>query len=514
MNASMNPSDEFFRETTLRICGSLEISTAIGDVFTYFKHHFPIIGLSLTIRDQELGALRRIALATDHQEEYPVEIQPMGENLWAKVQQMAATLREPFIITTDQDPVIRQLALLFKLRNKRDLVLPLWMDGSLQGALNLRGEQEGCFSQHHLDMVRDITRPFTIALANAIAHDKIRRYSELLLKDNQRLTKKLGHHGEETIVGGEGGLRNVMQLVGQVAPLANTVLLLGETGTGKELIAGAIHASSTYKAGPFVKVNCGAIPEHLIDSELFGHEKGAFTGAIATKQGRFEQAIGGTIFLDEIGELPLQAQIRLLRVLQNREIDRVGGNHPVPVDIRVIAATHRNLENMVQEQSFREDLWFRLNVFPIIIPPLRQRREDIPALIRHFISSKAREIGITKLPILMPGALARMQSYHWPGNVRELENMVERELILHRDGCLPFEHLPPTASAQASSSPHETPQETLDTIMSRYIIQVLQHCDGRISGTGGAAEILGLHPNTLRARMKKLGIRFGRQPLG
>jgi len=505
--------DEFFRETTLRICGSLNIATAIADVFDYFKLHFPIIGLSLTIRDQELGALRRIALATDNQEEYPEEILPISTTLWTEIQEMAATMHEPMIISPDHNELIRKLSPIFKLKNKSDLILPLWMDGTLQGALNFRGIKEGCFNAHHLQLVSTITQPFTIALANAIAHDKIRRYRDLLIADNQFLSRELNQRSGDDIVGKDGGLANVIQMARQVAPLNNTVLLLGETGTGKELIANAIHFSSTYKDGPFIKVNCGAIPEHLIDSELFGHEKGAFTGAINDKRGRFERANGGTIFLDEIGELPPQAQIRLLRVLQNREIDRVGGHKPVPLEIRVIAATHRNLESMVRENTFREDLWFRLNVFPIIIPPLRQRREDIPALAMHFISRKAREIGIKDLPTIVPGALERMQRYSWPGNVRELENLVERELILHRDGSLYFDSLPfeqVGGTVQRTKSP-DPPLETLDAVMTNHIIRVLRHCKGRINGSGGTAEILGMHPNTLRARMKKLGIGYGRQ---
>ena len=506
-------NDDFFRETTLRICGTLNITTAIAEVFDYFKHHFPIIGLSLSIRDQELGALRRIALATDNQAEYPEEIIPISSQLWAEIQEMATTMVEPLIISPDHSELIRKLSPLFKLKNKSDLILPLWMDGTLQGALNLRGNREGCFNRHHIDLVADITQPFTIALANAIAHDKIRRYRDLLIEDNQFLSRELSQRSSDEIIGREGGLANVIQMVHQVAPLNNTVLLLGETGTGKELIANAIHFSSPYKKGPFIKVNCGAIPEHLIDSELFGHEKGAFTGATSTKRGRFERADGGTIFLDEIGELPPQAQIRLLRVLQNREIDRVGGHKPVPVDIRVIAATHRNLESMVRENTFREDLWFRLNVFPIIIPPLRQRREDIPSLTMHFISRKSREIGIKKLPTIVPGALERMQRYGWPGNVRELQNLVERELILHRDGSLSFDSLPydPGTKPVAGPSHLRTPLIQLDEVVTAHIVRVLHHCKGKINGSGGAAEILGIHPNTLRARMNKLGIRYGRR---
>ena len=218
-------------------------------------------------------------------------------------------------------------------------------------------------------------------------------------------------------------------MVRLVASLNSPVLLLGETGVGKEVIANAIHYSSPRKDGPFIKVNCGAIPDTLIDSELFGHEEGAFTGATTKKRGRFERAHKGTILLDEIGELPPPAQIRLLRVIQNKEVERVGGTKPIPVDIRVIAATHRNLKEMVSKNEFREDLWFRLNVFPITIPPLRERKEDIHALVQHFAERKSKELKFHTVPTLATGAIDRLKSYHWPGNVRELENVVERALI-------------------------------------------------------------------------------------
>jgi transcriptional regulator with GAF, ATPase, and Fis domain len=306
-----------------------------------------------------------------------------------------------------------------------------------------------------------------------------------------------------------------MEMVRQVASLGNSVLLLGETGTGKEVIANAIHAGSPRRDKPFIKVNCGAIPENLIDSELFGHERGAFTGAVAEKRGRFERANGGTIFLDEVGELPLPAQTRLLRVLQEREIERVGGTKPIPVNIRVIAATHRNLQNMVDDRLFREDLWFRLNIFPIMLPPLRQRREDIPALTRSFVARKSVGMAIHEPPAIAPGALQRLVAYDWPGNVRELENLVERELILHRGGQLLFNSIPVAGekgnrSAAVSGTEAEPPMK-LDEVMALHIGKVLTLANGRINGPGGAAELLGLEPNTLRARMNKLGISYRRR---
>jgi transcriptional regulator with GAF, ATPase, and Fis domain len=293
------------------------------------------------------------------------------------------------------------------------------------------------------------------------------------------------------------------------------VFLLGEPGTGKEIMANAIHYSSPRKDGPFIKVNCGAIPESLIDSELFGHEKGAFTGAIGQKRGRFERADKGTIFLDEIGELPPQAQVRLLRVLQTKEIERLGGTSSIRVDIRVISATNRNLQEMVASGRFREDLWFRLNVFPIMIPPLRQRREDIPALVHHFIDRKSKELKLAERPVLAPGAIERLMAYDWPGNVRELENLIERALIQSRGGMLSFETLSaPQVPVRREVAPEvwsDLALLSLDKINAQHIREALEMAGGKINGPGGAAQILGLHPNTLRGRMNKLGIPYGRK---
>jgi transcriptional regulator with GAF, ATPase, and Fis domain len=269
---------------------------------------------------------------------------------------------------------------------------------------------------------------------------------------------------------------------------------------------------SPRKDGPFIKVNSGAIPETLLDSELFGHEKGAFTGALTQKRGRFERAHQGTIFLDEIGELPLQAQVRMLRVIQEKVIERVGGTKTIPVDIRIIAATHRNLEEMVGLEQFRKDLWFRLNVFPIEIPPLRDRKGDIPSLVRYFMDRKSKELKLHPQPKLAPGAIERLMDYHWPGNVRELENMVERALILNRTGPLSFDRLILTYQEEepAALAHREDGSLILDEVISRHIRSVLKMTKGKVHGPRGAAEVMGLNPSTLRNRMNKLGIFYGR----
>jgi len=299
--------------------------------------------------------------------------------------------------------------------------------------------------------------------------------------------------------------------VHQVAGLDSPVLLLGETGVGKELVAGAIHGLSPRRRGPFIKVNCGAIAGPLMDSELFGHEKGAFTGAVASQRGRFERAHGGTIFLDEIGELSLDAQVRLLRVLQEKEIERVGGSETIKLDIRVLAATHRHLEQLMAEGRLREDLYFRLKVFPVAIPPLRQRKEDIPALVQHFVAKKALEMKLGAIPRLAPGAIDRLLAYPWPGNIRELENAVERALILNHDAPLTFSEI--DLSPICTDLPAQAVLQDLaplDAVVAAHIRRALSVARGRVHGDQGAAKLLGLHPSTLRHRMRRLGIAFGR----
>jgi transcriptional regulator with GAF, ATPase, and Fis domain len=309
-------------------------------------------------------------------------------------------------------------------------------------------------------------------------------------------------------------LKEVLDQVDQVAPTNSSVLVTGESGTGKEAIARAIHDLSARRDRPLIKVNCGAITPTLIESELFGHEKGAFTGAARQRQGHFELADGGTIFLDEVGELPLDAQVKLLRVLQEHEISRLGSETSISVDVRVIAATNRDLVEMVEEGTFRMDLFYRLNVFPLTIPPLRERREDIPLLVAKFLSDQARAQGRSFSRVSEDG-MRLLLSYHWPGNIRELQNVIERAAILARDQVVP---IAPHLVDSGINSPSEPRDSTLDEPPStdnlvslaenetRHIRRVLQRTGWTIGGKGGAAEILDLPASTLRSRMKKLGI--------
>ena len=314
----------------------------------------------------------------------------------------------------------------------------------------------------------------------------------------------------EAIVGADSGLRDVMRQVIQVAPTGAPVLILGETGAGKEVVARAIHDRSTQVHGPILRVNCGAIPSELVDSELFGHERGSFTGASGQRSGWFERADGGTLFLDEIAELPLAAQVRLLRVLQDGMFERVGGTRALKVDVRIVAATHRDLATMVRANQFREDLWYRINVFVIRLPPLRERLDDIAALADHFAARAARRFGVASLRVT-PEDLELLRGYPWPGNVRELSAVIERAAILGEGKRLDVERsigvrVDPSAPIEAEIGAFPT----LDEAMRSHIERALARCHGRIEGATGAATLLGLHPNTLRSRMNKLGVRWSK----
>jgi formate hydrogenlyase transcriptional activator len=335
-------------------------------------------------------------------------------------------------------------------------------------------------------------------------------------------------HNFEEIVGHTQSFGDVLAQIELVAATDSSVLILGETGTGKELIARAVHSRSTRADRPLIKVNCAALPAGLVESELFGYERGAFTGATERRTGRFELAHRGTIFLDEIGELPPEAQVKLLRVLQEREFERIGGTQTIAIDVRVIAATNRDLARMAADGTFRQDLYYRLNVFPVRLPPLRERREDIPLLVQYFIRRYAAKIG-RGITGVTRAALRRLTDYPWPGNVRELENVIERAVILSTGTLLevPAEALPAPArtgaltthgsiavaaavpaAARIAAAPHSTDDETsLDQVERRHIVAVLRQTRWRIEGQNGAARILNLNPSTLRSRMQKLGIR-------
>jgi len=508
---------EFFREITLRICGHLEIEEGLKACLEYLARQMPADGIYLEKHDHELGVMRIIARAKGEKAERMDALIPFTQQAKQAMAEAAQTWRKgspPQVLVFNrpmEEPVTRCLLEGLGEPYSSVMSLPLIIAGQVVGALALLAEGNDRFTDDHARLYATLKEPFFVAMSNTLKHEEIVRLKEMLADDNRYLQRELKRLTGDRIVGEDFGLKNVMEMVGQVSSLDSPVLLLGETGVGKDVIANAIHYSSPRRNSPFIKVNCGAIPETLLDSELFGHEKGAFTGAMSQKRGRFERAHGGTIFLDEIAELPPAAQVRLLRVLQTREIERLGGTKTITVDIRVVAATHRNLEERILSDQFREDLWFRLNVFPIKIPPLRQRREDIPSLVHHFMERKSIDLKLPGTPRLASGAIDRLASYDWPGNVRELENVIERELILNRKGPLYFKGvLMKQRDLDRTESPIQDehfPQ--LDEIMSLHIHRALKITDGRIHGPEGAAQLLGINPSTLRSRMKKLGIDYG-----
>jgi len=390
-------------------------------------------------------------------------------------------------------------------------VLGLGHDDAPVGLAVFRIDATG-FGPEQEALLQALSEPLAAALENDRHLRDLATLHEAAEAERRSLLKRLGRQDiADTIVGAQSGLREVMERVALVARSATPALLLGETGTGKEVVARAIHRRSSRSGGPFVRVNCGALPHELIDSELFGHERGSFTGAVASRKGWFERADGGTLLLDEIAELTPAAQVRLLRVLQDGSFQRVGGQQTLTVDVRVIAATNRDLRAMVATGAFREDLWYRIAVFPIRLPALRERPQDIPAIATHFALRAAERLGLAR-QIPSPEDLERLAAYDWPGNVRELASVIERAAILGDGRGLEIAKAlggsdigpRPTAPAQAQAAHGEL--ESLDAAMRHHIESALQRSHGRIEGPFGAAAMLGINPHTLRARMRKLRI--------
>ncbi|HSA21482.1 MAG TPA: sigma 54-interacting transcriptional regulator [Myxococcota bacterium] len=514
----MIDANEFFKEATKAISSNLKIDTALHRLLLVLQSAMPTDEVFLGVYDPESLTVRIIARALPGGGQLLEKVVSIPRGALATI---ARRLEEAdpsgltFILPGgDGDAVGSVMAAAFDKRGDYSaLARLLFIEGQRAALLVLYSAGPGRYTAEHARLIDQVNDPLSIAVTNALRFQELVRLKDSLEEDNRALRKEMHHLVGVEVVGAQFGLRGVMELARKVAPLGSPVLLLGETGSGKDVIANAIHRMSARRERPFVKANCGAIPASLIDSELFGHERGAFTGAVARRRGLFERADRGTLFLDEIGELPMDVQSRLLRVLQTGEYHVVGGSASMRVDVRLIAASNRDLRRMVQEGRFREDLWYRLNVFPITLPPLRERLDDLPSLVHHFLQRKSAEQRLARVPPLGPGALQRLLAYPWPGNVRELQNVIERALILSPEGPLSFADLLPLPAGGASggfSAPGDG-SVRLDDFERCHIQTVLGRVGGRVNGPQGAAELLGIHPNTLRHRMRRLGIPFGRR---
>jgi transcriptional regulator with GAF, ATPase, and Fis domain len=508
--------NEFFREAVIRICSSLEIEKGLSNCLSYVRGVMPADEMVLTVYQKDQGNLEIVATTND----------PTGMQLTKSVP-LPSSLRKSFeephlfprvrIADFSTDEITRCFAEKNNWVDSSVIAVRLIVEGGLVGTLLIRANGKDRYTEDDAKLWSLLNEPVAIALANSRRFLELKRLQELVSDDSKYFQDELRRNFNEDIIGAGVGLKGVMDAIFKVAPASSPVLLFGETGTGKEVIAHAIHRLSARNRGPMITVNCGAIPESLIDSELFGHEKGAFTGATSQQRGRFERAHGGTIFLDEVSELPINAQVRLLRVLQEKELERVGGSHPIKVDIRIISATNRDLKLLLKNGSFRRDLYYRLAVFPVFIPPLRERKDDIPALADHFMARKSKEMGLPSMPRLAPGAVEKLMEYNWPGNVRELNNVIERALIVNKGKPLTFNELrdePPEDGVTERSMPVPMIENggdlSLQSVEERHIKKVMEMTYGFIDGRRGAAAILKIKPGTLRHRMRKLGIPFGK----
>jgi formate hydrogenlyase transcriptional activator len=388
--------------------------------------------------------------------------------------------------------------------------------------LSLGTQRENAFSADDLPFLSQVARQLALAIENALAYGEVSEEKQKLTLEKLYLEDELRSEGRfEEIIGRSESLRRVLDQIATVAPTDSTVLIYGETGSGKELIARAVHNLSVRKSGAFVKLNCAAIPTGLLESEMFGHERGAFTGAISQRIGRFELANRGTIFLDEIGDIPLELQPKLLRVLQEREFERLGSTRTMRSDARLIAATNRDLDQFVAEGKFRSDLYYRLNVFPVRVPALRERPEDIPLLVRHFVQQFSRRLGKT-IDAIPAETMTSLTRYPWPGNIRELQNVIERAVILTTGPVLSVRiddlHAPSPAAVPLSTpnghavpaASHQDLRSALEESERQQIMAALEKSNWVVAGPEGAAARLGLKRSTLQSRMQKLGIRISR----
>jgi formate hydrogenlyase transcriptional activator len=500
-------------DLTNRVVSNLNLRDVLREISANIRRAMHCDGVGITLPRPEDGKLRIYAL------DFPDNPGDIEEGYEPPADEKASAAKvfrsgEAVILSHEE---LRQETAGRQSDIKSAAHVPLIGRAGPVGVLSLGTHREGAFSPDDLAFLMQIAHQVAIALENAVAFGEVSdlknklALEKLYLEDEIRSELKF-----EEIVGKSEALRRVLQQVETVAPTDSTVLIYGETGTGKELVARALHNLSARHANAFVKLNCAAIPTGLLESELFGHERGAFTGAISQRIGRFELANRGSMFLDEIGEVPLELQPKLLRVLQEREFERLGSTRTLRTDARLIAATNRDLETLVGEQKFRSDLYYRLNVFPIRVPALRERPEDIPLLVRHFVQQFSRRLGKT-IETIPSETMAMLVKYPWPGNIRELQNVVERAAILTTGPVLkvPSEDLraadnSPAKQRVTQAAPNRNMRSVLDDTERQQILTALGQTNWTIAGPNGAATLLGMKRSTLQSRMQKLGIRISR----
>jgi transcriptional regulator with GAF, ATPase, and Fis domain len=512
-------------------CRHIEIERSAASFAAMLDHHLPLDQIIFLRLDSDHRRVVRVASVPQREGTAALQLEPCNARDWKR-----------FVAWANAADIIRRgssrglsspLDRVLRIESDSDiLVAPLCASTEPVGLVLLTARSKCRFEAKHVALVAVIREPLAVALENDRRLHEMAALREAAEADKLSLLNRLGRTEiADTIVGDDAGLRQVLERVRLVCRSDVPVLILGETGTGKELIARAIHARSDRHSGPFIRVNCGAIPSELIDSHLFGHERGSFTGAADSRPGWFERASGGTMFLAEIGELPLGAQVRFLRVLQDGLVERVGGEQSIHVDVRIVAATHRDLYSMVRDARFREDLWYRINVFPILLPPLRERRSDIQELARHFARRAATRFGLAPVEPSQE-SIAQLEAYSWPGNIRELAAVIDRAAILGEGRSLEvatalgLSGRPPSSNSDAANKlvrpdgqshaitqpvDHGSVNSTstflsLDQAMSKHIKDALHATRGRIEGPHGAAALLRINPHTLRARMRKLKI--------
>ncbi len=498
---------ELLLDLTNRLISTLDLRDLLRVIAANLRGVMHSDGVGIQLPDAEDGRLRIYAL------DFPGSNNVIREGWEPAANSTAAQVfrtGEPAVDGTPElagDPIANALGV------KSVCHLPLTSRNRVLGVLGVGSLRENAFSEDDVAFLIQFARQVAIAVDNAIAYGQISTLKDQLAQEKLYLEDEIRTElNFDEIVGKSEALRRVLTLVQTVAPTDSTVLIYGETGTGKELIARAVHDLSSRRSNAFVKLNCAAIPTGLLESEMFGHEKGAYTGAIAQRIGRFELAHRGTVFLDEIGEIPLELQPKLLRVLQEREFERLGSTRTLRTDARLIAATNRDLEALVSEQKFRSDLFYRLNVFPVRVPALRERSEDIPLLVRHFVQQFSRRMNRT-VDTIPSETMTTLVRYHWPGNIRELQNVIERAVILSSGSVLkvPTDELRIRAEVLPVGDNSKGRLRTaLNDAERQEIVATLEKTNWKVAGPNGAAALLGMNRSTLQSRMQKLGVRIPR----